>query len=577
MFISSKRHEREKQQLIGAGHRLIDLILNQLPQCLFALDTNLRVVAPISPNIAEMFRRRDFTDVSFSKLLQPIVPVKLLNLASAHLERLRADPGNPDLAASNPLDDVEVRLLQANGSYLTAHYNFEFSPIEVAGEAGTWLVRVTDTTQLVQQTRELDDLRLQVQTQAEILRSVLKLGRERFAGSVQKTEAAMTAINEILKKPAREPAAFRQKLDQTLVEVDRIRREAGTMRLSSLEAAARLFEESLHALQAQTTLSGNDFLPLAVKLDALFSQFALLRAATKTTEPAKPAAAAPAAAAPAAATLGSTGAASASLSVTTSSAATAATPTDTSPATGSVAAPAATEAPETTPAAGPRMTANGTEIMAAPKFIEQVREQEQAAKPLRNAPAGSLENALTELTEHMAQEHHKPVKLACHGLENVPACYQATVKNIAIQLIRNAIVHGIESDAERAAASKPAYGVLGLDFQPTQDGSYELRFEDDGRGIDPARVRRIAIEKQLITQEAAERLRDRQAVKLIFKAGFTTLEPTPNAPNHGSGLSFVRRYVHDAGGKIALASLLGHETRYRVSFPPVAESVSQVA
>jgi chemotaxis protein histidine kinase CheA len=527
MFISSKRHEREKQELIGAGHRLIDHVLKQIPQCLFALDANDKVVPPISPQIAEMFRRRDFSDVSFQKLLQPVVSVKLLNLASAHLERLRAAPDNVELAASNPLEDVEVRLLQSNGSYLTAHYNFNFSPIAVPGEVGTWLVRVTDTTLQVQQSRELEDLRAQVQTQGEILRCVLKLGRTRFAASVQKIDAALTAINETLKKPAREQAAFRQKLEETLVEVDRIRREAATMRLSQLETAARLFEEALHALQGQTTLSGNDFLPLAVKLDALFSQFTLLRAATKAAPPAPPKA-------------------------------------------------AASEAPAPSAEGAPRMTENGTEIIATPKFLEQVREAEDAAA-LRSAPAGSLENALSELTLHMAQEHGKTVKLVCTGLHEVPGAYQATVKNIAIQFIRNSIMHGIESPEERIVAKKPPHGVLALEFAPQKDGSYELRFEDDGRGLDPVRVRQIAVEKQLITSEAAERLRDRQAIKLIFKAGFTTLQPTPNAPNHGSGLSFVRRYVHDAGGKIALASLLGHETRYRVSLPPLAESVSQVA
>jgi chemotaxis protein histidine kinase CheA len=62
-------------------------------------------------------------------------------------------------------------------------------------------------------------------------------------------------------------------------------------------------------------------------------------------------------------------------------------------------------------------------------------------------------------------------------------------------------------------------------------------------------------------------LRDRQAIKLIFKSGFTTMADTDSEPKHGSGMSLVRRYVHEAGGKIALASLLGQETRFKVTLP----------
>jgi chemotaxis protein histidine kinase CheA len=140
---------------------------------------------------------------------------------------------------------------------------------------------------------------------------------------------------------------------------------------------------------------------------------------------------------------------------------------------------------------------------------------------------------------------------------------------VAIQLIRNAILHGIESPAERTAAGKTAHGTLQLQFRVASDSSFELLFQDDGRGIDPDKVRNTAVACGLLTEDAASRLRDRQAIKLIFKSGFTTLAATPGEGSHGAGMSLVRRYVHDAGGKIALASLLGHETRFKITMPPL--------
>ncbi len=72
------------------------------------------------------------------------------------------------------------------------------------------------------------------------------------------------------------------------------------------------------------------------------------------------------------------------------------------------------------------------------------------------AAVGSLESTLTTLADLVAQENHKTVVLECSGLDLVPPRYQATVKNVAIQLIRNAVVHGIETAAERAAGRQGA-------------------------------------------------------------------------------------------------------------------------
>jgi two-component system, chemotaxis family, sensor kinase CheA len=194
------------------------------------------------------------------------------------------------------------------------------------------------------------------------------------------------------------------------------------------------------------------------------------------------------------------------------------------------------------------------------------------------AAAGSLESTLTTLTDLVAQENQRTVILACSGLELVPTRYQATVKNVAIQLIRNAVVHGIETAEERQAAGKPVDARLQLEFKAVPGNGFELTFQDDGRGLDPVKVRGVAVAKGILTEDEASRLRDRQAIKLIFKSGFTTLENTDGDAKHGSGMSLVRRYVHEAGGKIALASSLGQETRFKVTLPTLEmASDAQVA
>jgi two-component system, chemotaxis family, sensor kinase CheA len=329
----------------------------------------------------------------------------------------------------------------------------------------------------------------------------------------------MKTINGVLKKPAREADAFRSKLEETLDEVDRVRRDAAALKLTALEAAARLLEDSLQELRSRGAVSGSDFLPLAVKLDQLYGQFALLRSLTSQAGPV---------------------------------------------------ADANDNEPE------PRVTDNGTEIIEAPKFFAELAQKSVPPKAHRMAQAGSLDSTLTALTELVAQEQNKTVVLDCRGMQLVPPRYQATIKNVAIQLIRNAVMHGVETPGARLAAGKPAHGTLQLEFKAMPDNSFELHFQDDGGGLDPDRVRATAVARGVITEDAAERLRDRQAIKLIFKSGYSTLESRPGEPPHGTGMSLVRRYVHEAGGKIALATLLGHETRFKVTLPAVAAD-AQVA
>ena len=511
MFITLKRHEREKKVLADHSNRLTEAVLKSTDHGLFLIDAKDKILPPVSPSLATLFRRHDFSNLTLQKLLSPLVTAKTLSLVRNHFASLLSGAAHAAHPVANPLRDIDLRLANSNGSFDTVHYSFDFDSIVIPNEPRLWMVRVTDLTLRLQTTRELEDLRSQIQIQGEILRGVLQMGAARLSAFLQHTDASLKTIASVLKKPAREQDAFRHKLEEILEEVDRIRREAAVFKLSELENTARTFEDSLQELRSRSTLSGSDFLPLAVTLDQLYSQFALVRSMT---------------------------------------------------AAGPVRTPGSAQS-------GPQMTNNGTQIIEAPKFITPAEEPKSVAGAHHTARAGSLDSTLHALTDHVAQEHNKSVVLETIGLQLIPAKYQAAIKNVAIQLIRNAVMHGIEAPAVREASGKLIRGTLRLEFR-LRDRNYELLFEDDGCGIVPDVVRATAIERGLVTPEAAARMRDRETIKLIFKSRFTTLAIAPSDTTHGTGMSLVRRYVHEAGGKIALASLPGHETRFKVTLPSVA-------
>jgi two-component system, chemotaxis family, sensor kinase CheA len=508
MFTAFKRPERKKPDPAPNTSRLADVLLRSVAQGILFLEANGRLLPQASQSLGTLFRRQEFVDLTFEKLLAPLVTAKTLTAVRGQTVRLFRPEINTPPETSALLQDVELRLPNPDGSTSNAHYAFEFTAMDAGLTPYAWLVTVTDITTRVQSSRELEDLQAQLETHGEILRAVLQQGGAHFAAFLHKTDASMKAINTVLKKPAREQGAFREKLEQTLVEVDRLRKDALALQLSALESAARLFEEALTGLRNRNTLSGSDFLPLAVKLDQLYSQFALLRSLTAQAG-----------------------------------------------------AAARGELPQ--------------QFLDAPRIADLA-----AHGSPRMVQAGSLENTLVVLTEHVAQEHSKTVLLECEGLRLVPPVYQAAVKNIAIQLIRNAVMHGVELPHVRVAAGKPAQGTLRLEFRSMPDTSFELHFQDDGAGIDPDQVRNVAVARGVVTQEAVAKMRDRQLIKLIFKSAYTTLAEVEGEKPHGTGMSLVRRYIHETGGRIALASLLGHETRFKVTLPAVAADAaadSQVA
>lgn len=545
MLISKHRHQRELTEALTKATRLNEEILGGLPQGVFLLDREGKIRAPLSRSLEALFRRRDLLNLNFDKLLESVFAPKTFALAQEFLAQLRANDAPADLNARNPLQDVPVRITVGENTVENKHLSFSFRRIVTLSDSQQWVVAVSDVTQRFELTRELEELRTYSQAQAACLSTLVRVGAERFAAFLRHGESSMNLINAALKKPARASEAFRSKLDEILQQIVLIKQQAAVLELDAIEALARAFEDAAMDLKKAGSLSGSDFLPLAVRLDELFAQLALMRSMTSSASPSRTVAPA-------------------------------------QPPT-----PVSLSLPAILEQHAPRVTDNGTEIIEAPRLAAltaaaaaaagAVAQQPDAtaAAAYRAAPAGSLESALLSMTEHVAQANDKSVALTCTGLADVPPAYQGVVKNIVIQLIRNAVMHGIESPEERTAAGKPTFGSLTLSFERRSDESFQLSFVDDGRGLDAALLRETAVAKGIISAEAAEKLADRQAIKLIFKKGFSTATESSAEGGRGIGMALVRRYVAESGGRVGLASVLGSQTRFRISLPPAPESANQ--
>lgn len=135
-----------------------------------------------------------------------------------------------------------------------------------------------------------------------------------------------------------------------------------------------------------------------------------------------------------------------------------------------------------------------------------------------------------------------------------------------LHLIRNAIDHGIEPPEARKAAGKALQGRITLEARRAGD-QVEIEIADDGAGIDPKTIRRVAVERGLLTSDAAGELNDAEAIDLIFAPGFSTASEVSEISGRGVGMDAVRVAVSRLGGRIEVGSRLGAGTRIRVFLP----------
>ncbi len=136
-----------------------------------------------------------------------------------------------------------------------------------------------------------------------------------------------------------------------------------------------------------------------------------------------------------------------------------------------------------------------------------------------------------------------------------------------MHLVRNSVDHGIEPPEARAAAGKPAEGVVRL-VAAHRGNQVEIRVADDGRGLDPARLRAKAVERGLLSAEAAEALDDAAARALIFHAGFSTAATVSEVSGRGVGMDAVRQtIVTRLKGTIDIESTLGQGSTFVLKLP----------
>ncbi|HXP66422.1 MAG TPA: ATP-binding protein [Steroidobacteraceae bacterium] len=263
--------KRQDASLREARQQTTD-ILRTVKDGLFLLDENLIIGSSYSSALETLFQRNDFAGLSFEQLLKNVVSEKTLATALKFVGVLWSERTKENLVKTiNPLGEVEVNVDTGHGKTESRYLQFEFHRVRVDGKISSVLVAVSDVSARVDLARELQASQNQAQAQVDTLLGILHVDPTQLASFLNDSNAAMKMINAVLREPAREESAFRRKLDTLFRQVHSVKGEAAALGLSSIESRAHSFEDDLKILREKTDLSGNDFLPLVIKLDDLLT------------------------------------------------------------------------------------------------------------------------------------------------------------------------------------------------------------------------------------------------------------------------------------------------------------------
>lgn len=499
-------------------------ILGTVNEGLFLLDRNQRIGAERSKALTSIFRRDDFEGMSFEDLLRHIVPEKTLRTAQDYVELLWGERVNERLVKSvNPLNEVEVNFDNPAGGFDTHYLEFDFNRVKSDGQLSHLLVTVNDVTQRVMLAHELQESQEKAQAQLDLLLRILHVDPASLTSFLSDTETSLKMVNTILREPAREEAMFRSKIDNIYRQIHAVKGESSALGLKTVEQRAHAFEESLTEIKDRSHISGSDFLPLVVKLDDLFSHLAQVREMLGR--------------------LVDLHHAIASRNISTGKSNVTATEVD----------------------------SEEMNDLLSSKGSNDPREGTSALEALMSG--SGLKRTLDKLAQKVADSNTKQVELECSGLDAIPEAYRRTVKDIAIQLVRNAVVHGIEVPAERKDASKSEFGQLVIEFADHGEQGMELIVKDDGRGLQLERIKEVAIERSLITPAQAALLDQRQTMALIFRPGFSTVDAVTSDAGRGAGMDLVRSLVADLNGRVGMSTAKGRYTRFKIWLPAPSSAV----
>ncbi len=211
-------------------------------------------------------------------------------------------------------------------------------------------------------------------------------------------------------------------------------------------------------------------------------------------------------------------------------------------------------------------TTEGVELQKAYQALDRrVGELQEGLVEIRMIPIGQVFDRLVRVVRKLSRELGKEVDLQISGEET--KLDKSMIEEIAdplMHLIRNSLDHGIEAKEERRKAGKPETGIINL--RANQKGNnVVIEVEDDGSGIDLARVYKKGLERGLLDKN--KEYDHRELINVLFSPGFSTAEAVTELSGRGVGLDVVAKNISKLSGMVDVETEVGKGTKFSITLP----------
>lgn len=198
------------------------------------------------------------------------------------------------------------------------------------------------------------------------------------------------------------------------------------------------------------------------------------------------------------------------------------------------------------------------------RLTDQLQEE---VMRIRMLPVANVFHKFPRLVRDLARKAGKQVEVVIRGEDTeLDRSVIEEISDPLIHLLRNAVDHGLETPAERAAAGKPERGLIRLTARH-EESRIVLTVEDDGRGIDADKVKAAAVQRGLLSAAAAAALSPQAAIDLIFASGLSTAKVVSDLSGRGVGMDIVRTNIERLNGTIQVETRTGHGTTFQIVLP----------
>jgi hypothetical protein len=430
------------------ARREAEAILAASPSPLLVIDAAYQIQASYSPQLQTLFRLPSLRDENLLSILRRVLPEPRFRIARDYLAALfDLKRSEADVVAANPLEDVEVMVLDSDATSMPRTLSFAFRRIVEGGEIVRALVVVDDVTERSRRDRQAWIADATKAKQFDLLCDIVGVRAEivaSFASSVQEELRAIDAALRAGDVPlAARFEAFRGRAGEILRRVRAIKQWAMQAGIPYFERCAATYERRVAEIEGREPLGGDDFLGLVMEQSAFRAEL---------------------------------------------------------------------------------------------DDLQSLRARLNAPKATRE---GDIGPQIVALAQRVAAEAGKEVVVDIDGFDvrlEQPE-WRALIKDILEELTRNAVAHGIEMPARRAAVGKPRAGRI--EVRHVRDATHQklaFSFRDDGAGLDIGRLRARAVESGLLDFEAATELDAAEVAGFVF------------SPELSRGMGEVKRRVVDEGG-----------------------------